>query len=451
MTRKEYSMNTTRLHIILIAAILLCGMGINAQEAANAKMDKQPTLMELWQQQEPMLPPLKFDVTSDEIVPSLVDVDKQLRRVDVSFVSQDVFGKNLTHHAVIFIPVDPQQRYLTDPERRGKVVIVGSIARHFQQPFECNYGHPIATRNGYPTMILPNPGETPDNPGREWSIRNLWVEGVPRCATNSYFFRLAIPYVRAMDVFADVLKIDRSEIKAVIGGHSKRAPSAYCAAAIRPDNVAGVVFMGMEGQWRKSRRTGRYSPVSALAIQNIVKAKTIYLGATNEDGYSMFNVTKNQAQLDKPWTVSMVPNYRHAADSEQQFAIWRMWVSHVHDGRPVAKITDVTHEISPKGIHFRAKIDDPNHMIQVRAWYTYCDDVPLWRDMVWYPVLMRKTEDNQYQGYERGKTPDGWFVEVSDVANGVRGYVTSCPQQIGDKPVKERKSRGSRSRQWDEK
>jgi len=395
-------------------------------------------------------PALAFTVESDRIVTSTENPRIKLRRVEGRFVSQMVFGQPLTHHLVMLIPTN--KHLIEAPERRGKVVIVGSIRRHFHESFLVNYGYPIATKLGYPTMILPNPGSTPDLPSREWSIRNLWAEGVPRVVTNNYYFRLAIPYLRAMDVFADTLGIPRDQIKAVIGGHSKRAPSAYTAAAIRPANVAGVVYMGMEGRWGRKMGTP-YEPVAPVYNQRFVKAKCIYLGATNEDGYTMFNVTHNQKMLDKPWIISMVPNYRHAAESPQQFIIWRMFVSHVFDGRPVATISDVAHEETGTVIYFRARIDNPNRIVQVRAWYAYCDDVPLWRDIVWYPVLMLpvKGQGNLYQGYERGKTPDAWMVEVEDIANGVHGYVTSCPQNITGKLAQERTSRGSRSRHWNEK
>ena len=181
-----------------------------------------------------------------------------------------------------------------------------------------------------------------------------------------------------------------------------------------------------------------------------MKAKTIYLGATNEDGYTMFNVTRNQARLDQPWIVSMVPNYRHANESPQQFIIWRMWVSHVFDDRPVAQVSDPSHEITPTGTLFRARIQDPNRIVQVRAWYAYCDDVPLWRDIMWYPVIMRcvDAENGLYEGFEMGKTPDAWMLEVEDIALGVHGYVTSCPQDVTGLPTQERISRGSRSRNW---
>lgn len=395
------------------------------------------------------LPPLVFQIESDQAVPSLEDPRVSLRQVEGRFVSQLVFGRELVHRVVMLIPTDPA--VTADPARRGKVVIVGSIRGDAHQSFLVNYAHPIATRLGHPVMILPNPGETPDQPEREWSIANLWAEGVPQTVENHYFFRLAIPYLRAMDVFADTLKLPRESIRAVIGGHSKRAPSAYVAAAIRPENVAGVVFMGMEGRWLP-RPGGVGEVVSPLNLQHRVRARTIYLGATNEDGYSMFNVTANQALLEQPWTVSMVPNYRHAAESPQQFLIWQMWIAHVFDDRPVAQVSDLSHETTAEGTIFRARVVDPNLIVQVRAWYTYCDDVPFWRDLVWYPVVMRPTgEADRYEGYERGRTPDAWMVEVEDIAGGVHGYVTSCPQNITGLPVHERTSHGSRSRQWSEK
>jgi hypothetical protein len=434
-----------RIELVFITIFL--GMSLTSVQAAQKTV---PNVRDIYAEFMQDQPPLEFTLISDRIVTSEEDPKVTLRRVEGRFVSQMVFGKALTHHLVMLIPTDKQ--LIESPERRGKVVIVGSIRRHFNESFLVNYGYPIATKLGYPTMILPNPGSTPDNPDREWSIRNLWAEGVPRVVTNNYYFRLAIPYLRAMDVFADTLGIPRDRIKAVIGGHSKRAPSAYTAAAIRPGNVAGVVFMGMEGRWGSKLGTLN-EPVSPVYNQRFVKAKCIYLGATNEDGYTMFNVTHNQKMLDKLWIVSMVPNYRHAAESPQQFIIWRMFVSHVFDERPVAKIGDVSHEETDKGIFFRARIDNPNRIVQVRAWYAYCDDVPLWRDIVWYPVVMLPVEGqgNLYQGYEMGKTPDAWFVEVEDIAKGVHGYVTSCPQNITGKPAEERTSRGSRSRHWEEK
>lgn len=412
----------------------------------SGALAEEAPIRRIWEDFQSQLPPLTPRITRDEVVTSDVAPRVRLRRVHVTFVSQYVEnGSPLTHHAVIFAP----ERIA--PENRGKVVIVGSIAGPFQKSFEINYGQPMAALLGYPTMILPNPGETPDRPDREWSIRYLLdLPREQRRVTDHYFFRLAIPYLRAMDVFADVLKLPRGDIRAVVGGHSKRAPSAYTAAAIDPARVAGVVFMGMEGRW--SRPTGGpFDAVSPLFNSRFVKCPTLYLGATNEDGYTMFNVTHNQSLLEQPWTVSMVPNYRHAAESPQQFLIWRMWAAHCLSGRPVARVWDATHEETPEGTHFRARIVDPNVIVQVRAWYAYCDDVPLWRDLVWYPVLMHPKEGDLWEGYERGRTPDAWMVEVEDVGGGVHGYVTSCPQNITGKEARERTSRGSRSRHWEEK
>ncbi len=425
--------------LAVVLAVLAC---------AQAETPPGAEIAGFYQEYAKGLPALEFVVDADGVVDSLESPGVPLRRVEGHFVSQMVFGKALTHRVVLLIPTDPGLR--DDPARRGRVVIVGSIASDFQQTFECDYAYPIATRLGYPTMILPNPGETPDRPGREWSIGEFWGEGVPRTLENSYFFRLAIPYVRAVDVFAQVLGIPAEEIRAVIGGHSKRAPSALVAAAIRPANIAGVVFMGMEGRWQ-SAPAPDFAPVSPPVVAAHVAAPVLYLGATNEDGYTMFNVTRNQAMLGRPWTVSMVPNYRHAAESPQQFLIWQMWAAHVLGGRPVARVSDPAHEETERGTIFRARVEDANHIVQVRAWYAYCDDVPLWRDVVWYPVVMRPTKDGLYEGYESGKTPDAWFCEVEDIGGGVHGYVTSCPQNITGLPTEERTSRGSRSRLWSEK
>lgn len=84
-------------------------------------------------------------------------------------------------------------------------------------------------------------------------------------------------------------------------------------------------------------------------------------------------------------------------------------------------------------------------VLQVKAWYVYCDDVPYWRDLMWYPVLMKKKQGNQYEARVGGNQPDAWFVEVKDIANGFPGYVSSLPQDITGKPAEERNARQPRN------
>jgi len=40
-----------------------------------------------------------------------------------------------------------------------------------------------------------------------------------------------------------------------------------------------------------------------------VNLPVFYLGATNEDGYKMFNVNILQERLRRPMTIEMIPNY----------------------------------------------------------------------------------------------------------------------------------------------
>jgi hypothetical protein len=164
----------------------------------------------------------------------------------------------------------------------------------------------------------------------------------------------------------------------------------------------------------------------------------------------MFNINKIQSRMSEPWTMEIIPNYRHAAESEKQFVDWRMWVSHVFDGRPLARFRELRHEETEEGTRFSVRIDSPNTMILARIWYVYCDDVPLWRDLVWYPTLLRRQAGDLYVGYVPGKTPDAWLVEVLDTARGFRGYVSTLPLDITQKPVAVRKG-GGMPRLWEKK
>jgi hypothetical protein len=351
----------------------------------------------------------------------------------------------MEHTAVILMPADPQIYH--SPERRGKVVIVSHA--YGDGAMVGNYGEPIASRTGYPTMVIPIPGEYNGCSGESsWIYFLRALAQDTRDPVNSGNFRQAVAYLRALDVFSGVLR--EKKLRAVIGGHSKRAPSAFLAAAMDPERIAGVVYMGNESIF--SATGAEYlRPVSSFYAQNFVTCPIIYLGATNEDGYEMFNINKIQAILKRPWIIEYIPNYRHANKSEIQFMNWQMWISHCFDGRPITEISNLSLKETEEGTIFRCRIVSQNKIIQAKVWYVYCDDVPYWRDLTWYSVLMKQKENEFYEGDLEGKLPDAWLVEVKDIAFGFPGYVSSLPQDITHKPTKERYSQGSRSRLWEPK
>ena len=219
----------------------------------------------------------------------------------------------MEHTAVIFVPDDLPPD--SAAQHKGKVVIV---SHGYGDPtVEGNYGEPIAARMGYPTMVIPIPGEYDGHPGESsWIYFCQSLQRSTRDPINSANFRQAVAYLRALDVFGMVLGEDN--VRAVIGGHSKRAPSAFLAAAMDAERIAGVVYMGNEGRITPGN-TDYLRPVRPFYAQKYVQCPVIYIGATNEDGYEMFNINRNQAVLEKPWTIAHIPNYRHANRSEKQF------------------------------------------------------------------------------------------------------------------------------------
>jgi len=444
----------TRHHVVVLFAVCCVAIVRGADSATAQPPDAPlPTPAGLWSAIRRTLPPFAYDVQKDEIVRSDTDPKQKLRRIEVKFYSQEIDGKKWGHPAVIFMPAD--RRVYESALRRGKVVIVGQrsidnlATGPWRDSFLGNYGEPIAARTGYPTMVLPVPGEYDGTNGEEISIGflNDRVRETGDITLHNYL-RLAIPYLRGLDVFAGILK--EKKIRAIIGGHSKRATSAFTAAAIDPERIVGVVYMGNESVF-STYETGPLRAISPFNTQQFVKADVLYLGATNEDGYEMFNINRIQARMTRPWTIQYMPNYRHSDQSEKHFLDWQMWVAHVFDGRPVSRIADLSYEETEEGTRFRAHIASPNKIIQAKVWYVYCDDVPYWRDLVWYPEFMVRTSGNAWEGYVTGKLPDAWLVEVKDTAGGFTGYVTTLPQDITHKPTKERVSKGSRSRLWEPK
>jgi hypothetical protein len=401
-----------------------------------------PKPREIWPIVKQHTVPLEFEIRSDEIVSSDTDPSKKLHKVTAHFWSQELAGKKWGHPCVIFLPVDNQLTLA--PGRKGKVVIVGSPPRDYFPIHVDKYGEPIATRTGYPTMVLSNPGEYPDGSDIESDIGIL---NQLRKQTGKNYYnmncQLAVVYIQAMNAFQEFLGLD--DLKAVIGGHSKRGRSATVAAAMDP-RVASVIIMGNEGIYATDTIQWHLSFHHAF-FQDQVNVPVFYLGATNEDGYKMFNINLMQERLKRPMTIEMVPNYCHSNFSEIQYMDFLMWVSHVFDGRPITQIREVSHERQSDRTIFRARIESDAKVQIVRTWYVYSDD-PAWRDLMWYHLLMHKAGDH-YEAVLFGKIPDAFMIEVGDIAGGVSGYVSSLPHKLTDAPVIERQSRGSLPRLWE--
>ena len=391
-----------------------------------------PKPREIWPiLKEEHVVPLEFTVKSDEIITSDTDPSQKLRKVTAHFWSQRIAGKKWGHPCTILMPAD-NSRNMT-PERKGKVVIFGGGCGTIMEHELAEYGEPIAARTGYPTMMLGNPGEYEDGTGIEGDIRIL---GRLRNETGKGYYnmncQLAVVYIQAMNAFEQFLGVDN--LKAVLGGHSKRGRSAPVAAAM-DDRVASAIIMGNEGVYRPSDihpNLSFYYPF----FQDQVDVPVFYLGVTNEGGYKMFNVTLMEQQLRCPLTVEMIPNYVHSTYHPIQYMDFLMWVSHTFDNRPLTHISDVTTERKDNRTIVRAKISGDAKVKVAMLWVGYTDN-PQWRDVMWYHYHMWNRGDF-YEGSIHGKVPDAFMVQVSDIAKGIPGYVSTTPRKLTDAPVVER-------------
>ena len=378
--------------------------------------------------------PMDLKIISDEIVPSDTDPSKKLRKITAHFCSLKLEGRIWGHPSVIFTPADNSVNL--SPERKGKVVIVGSPGWSMFPAHVEKYGEPIATRTGYPTMVLSSPGVHPDGSGIEGENMRVLTRMRHKTGTNFYNMncQLALIYIRAMDVLEKVLEVDR--VKAVIGGHSKRGRSATVAAAM-DSRVASPIIMGNESIYRTDQVQWHLSFHHAF-FQDQVDVPVFYLGATNEGGYNMFSVNLLQERLQRPMTIEMIPNYRHYNYHEIQFIDFLMWVAHIFDGRPISKIVETSHEYRDGRNYYRAKIESEAKVQLVRTWFVYAHN-PEWRDLMWFEWLMRK-EGDHYETSVPGRKIDAYMIEVGDTAMGFPGYVTSLPIKLTDAPVKDREA-----------
>jgi hypothetical protein len=434
----------------LLLGAALCGHTVlaSAAEAPTAQpfnfegaSRNVPKPRELWPVVRQHCIPIEFKVLTDEVVTSDTDPTKKLRKVTAHFWSQELAGKKWGHPCTILLPADNAANQT--PVRKGKVVIIGSPGRDYYPIHVAKYGEPIATRTGYPTLVLSNPGTYPDGGDIE---NDIGILGKLAKETGKNYYnmncQLAVVYIQAMNALQQFLKLDT--LQAVVGGHSKRGRSATVAAAM-DSRVASAIIMGNEGVYRTDRIES-HLPFHHAFFQDQVNVPVFYLGASNEDGYRMFNVNILQERLRRPMTLEIIPNYNHSNFSEIQFMDFLMWVAHVFDGRPITRISEVSHRLERNGTVFRAKMSGEAKVQVVKAWYAFTDD-PAWRDVMWYHILMRPVGD-YHEGFLPGKKPDAFMVEVGDIALGYPGYVSSLPQRLTDAPVEERVSRGPYPRLW---
>jgi hypothetical protein len=446
----NYSRLRRRVRAGCLAAALCCGCGTGSAADTPAPVQpfnfeeasrNVPKPRELWPIVRQHCVPLELKVLTDEVVTSDTDPGKQLRRVTAHFWSQELAGKKWGHPCTLLLPADKTLNQT--PARKGKVVIIGSPGRDYYPIHVAKYGEPIAARTGYPTLVLSNPGTYPDGSDIESDI-GILTRLAKETGRNYYNMncQLAVVYIQALNALQEFLQLDT--LQAVVGGHSKRGRSATVAAAM-DSRVASVIIMGNEGVYRTDRIEPHLSFHHAF-FQEQVTVPVFYLGASNEDGYRMFNVNILQERLRRPMTVEIIPNYNHSNFSEIQYMDFLMWVAHVFDRRPLTQIAEVSHRREKNSSVFRAKIRSDAKVQVVKAWYAYTDD-PAWRDVVWYHILMRPMGDF-YEGTLPGKMPDAFMVEVGDIALGIPGYVSSLPQKLTDAPVVERISRGAYPKLW---
>ncbi len=375
--------------------------------------------------------PMDLRVLSDEIVTSDTDPSISLRRITGRFDSIELEDQRWFHSFVLLLPADRSVN--ATAQRRGKVVIVAGPSRMAHAAHVATYGEPIAARTGYPTMTLS--GLNVDAGGHESEVDIAVLERMRQKTGKNYYnmnCQLALVYIQAMNVLEKVLNLDAA--KAVIGGHSKWGRSATVAAAMDA-RVAGVVIMGNESVYRTDQIQWHLSFHHAF-FQEQVNVPVLYIGASNEGGYKMFNVNIMQERLRRPMTLELIPNYHHSNLDEKHFLDFMMWVSHVFDGRPVTRITELKHERRPGVNVYRARIESQAKIRLVRVWYVYATN-STWSDLMWYDWLMENRGD-YYEAKVPGAMPDAFMIEVADTALGIPGYVTSLPQKLTDAPVVER-------------
>ncbi len=274
--------------------------------------------------------------------------------------------------------------------------------------------------------------------------------------STAHYLRAADALVSALEAVTD-WPVSHADFRVALTGHSKFGQTCYAAAAADSHRVAAIMSSGASGIDKPASRllatlqgavsinpgasptylgsmTTHYAEGYRRQREMNPSSLTLVTEGTNDsrgtsEGYgAKYGMMVTDLDLALPHRVLAIPNLLHTTQSEQHSTVWRMLLAAAFLDRPMAEVTDVSHQVGPGDITVEATISGAEHVLNARIWATGQSDADTsaWDRFVDYPVTW-------FGNQIRGSIPDTattYFVEVLDEVDGVRGSVTSAPMPV---------------------
>jgi hypothetical protein len=403
---------------------------------------------------------LDIRMISDEVVQSDVRPGKEVRRIELTFTSQENWhGFKWVHYSRIFI----------SPEYSGpgEVGIIGQKWQDFEpgsarsiipetgQNTLAEYAEGTALDLDIPIMAFAVPGENINGMDESdftgWSLMQMLETGD---YTWYSYYPIAMAYLRAVTLVSSILKMKSP--RAVLLGCSKRGAAVSIATGVDPARVAGIMTTCYHGgnhlymaalkyaQFGKSiggpadDRTGPgfvpapqllrslNNPVGLTALayydpylwrEKIKSSYFVVLGTNDEFfGIGSSNEMMNSLKGDKAYLA--IDNTEHTYVSQKHLLAWRMWLQHSLKKRQVPRVT-VEVKQTDNTLVVDAHVTSQLPVKEVKLFYAYNESTD-WRFATWEGVSLA-AEGGTFKGrleLLENKTL-GYYVQVKDEEDGL--------------------------------
>ncbi|GAA3469835.1 PhoPQ-activated protein PqaA family protein [Nonomuraea roseola] len=403
-------------------------------------------------------------VESDQLQESLARPGSRVRKISLSFTSQEWHGMTWRHPVHIYAPeheqghglagiVATEAEFWTNPDHRRRTI------PETGRSTEAEYAEGAALDLGLPVMIYATP---PHLLGMNESDLNGYANK-KLFETGDFtwygYYPVAVSYLRAITLLQNLPGLGVR--RAVLLGHSKRGLGAGILTGVDPERLAGIMTTGTNGMnmfeatARKVTQLGldvagpsiRRGGLgfqtagdqmtmfnSALGFEAVKRFDPYFWRETittpwfvvngTNDPFFAVDVAQTMRHAHGPTTVLAVDNLTHTWVSQKVLAAWRMWLAHLAHGHDLPAL-EVRGERSARELVVTARAGGPATTVRLVTARNRGMD---WRSAAWSMTRLHLEADGEYGG-RIPLPPDenlAWYVEVQSGDPADPGFVSNA-------------------------
>ena len=400
--------------------------------------------------------PVDVSIISDTTRPTIFGgPGKQIRVVEFAFTSQvpdrvEMSNDWVANKNYAYLPVG------TPAVQNAGALVEGSYAGNYYGPVE--YGERACAELDIPIVVIDEDWEWGHGSANMSTCNYFCIEtGDPRYLMYAYS---SGHYMRGVDALVTIIdtlttqNVDYSTFKVVMTGMSKFGQTCHACAAAYPERVVGYLSSGAAGYDSAAGRlllevqgSGTTSPEGSPTFLGCLMRKYIEMltlineqansnlvglvalgtddGKNDPDSYTAkYTLYKAEKELAINKIMGCIPNAPHTMQTPYHSIFWRMLLAHCYLGRPLSEISEIKYYKKAGGISVSAKLISSNDFLGAKVWATAESDIGyISRWTNFHSYAMTKSNDTLTAMIPPSSV--SFYIEVTDLAGGVTGVVTS--------------------------